>query len=708
MKKLTVLVLLLATLLSTAACDGEATTTTVTADSTTAAQTTTPPSANNKPEHTVQLNSDLTTKKTVVQASDPKTETFDGYTAVTTGLAFDAYANIDFSCYDYVGSGTKLVQTVQDKSHETYGKYASSGKIAYYRVDHTNEKEPYRKTDRSGLTSQKCIGAKIVIDKKTGYLKIYYQGIDFQFQSDYSSVEGGTGSFLRVSFHTTVPMTMKVNISTKKGDTGDGKIRHNNIEPKLQADGSYVGWGKMTIPYVEPGDYYINFVDNEGGKCYQTIPIKITQQDDPRNPDFHLQYSGDWDAITAKGYWDKLTNLFYNTYPRLYARWANGNEPRVITFIADPTYDGVAYAMGTTVTVGTDYANKNPSDIGFFSHEITHSVQQFNFYYGDGAWFTENMANYGGFRYHHWADGNYIQLYKDANQNDLYNWNWGAYGDGSKWFFAYLDYRWPTTLDEDGNKVRGLLDTLVYEIKNGRLRGANSDKATDPNNMFNKIVKEVTGYACIDDIRKEYAEEFKSKEWDFVGFGNYVDNFLTEDVPYVNNPIYPMVTEKDTGDKSADLLETPVTEGENLLIGATIVRQSGQADESPAQNLIDGDPTTKWASTIATTRDKTYSLDGTRQWVLIDLGEMKTFNTYTIVNTKSQEAGQPNVTEWAIAISNDGVNWTVADYQLDCDEAIASFNIGKQSARYILFRGYNCDNNRLGNIRLYDFQIYNQ
>ena len=706
MKKLTVFALLLTTLLVAVACNGESVTTTLADLVTTEATTTAPSTPTTKPEHTVTLNSDLATMKEVVAATSPKEESFDGYTVMTSGKAFTSYANVDFSEYDFMGSGNQLVSTVQDQEHATYGKYARSGKIAYYRVDYNNGEASYTKVDRSILNRLSCLGAKIVVDAKAGYLKVYYQELKFTFQSDYSSVEGGTGSFLRVSFHTSIPMTMKVNISTKSGDTGDGKIKHSNIVPKLQKDGSYVGWGKMTIPYVEPGKYYINFMDNDGRKCYQSIPITITAQEDPRNPDFHLQYSGDWDAITAKGYWDKLTNLFYNTYPRLYARWANGTEPKIITFIADPTYDGVAYAMGTTVTVSTDYANGHPSDIGFFSHEITHSVQQFNFAYGDGHWFTENMANYGGFRYHHWADGNYIQLYKDANQNDLYNWNWGAYGDGSKWFFAYLDAHWPTTVNEDGTVKRGLLDTLVYEIKNGRLKGGD-DNPTNKNNMFNKIVKEITGYDCIDDIRKVYAEEFKSKEWDFVGFGNYVDNYLTEDIPYVNNPIYPMVTDKVTGD-SAALLDTPVTEGDNLMLGATIIRQSGQTDADQAANLIDGNPDTKWASTIATTRDKTYSLDGTRQWMLFDLGEKKTFNTYTIYNTKSKEANMANVTEWSIMISDDGVNWTLVDYQLDCDEAIASFNVGKQSARYVLFRGYNVDNNKMGNIRLYEFQIYNQ
>ena len=107
-------------------------------------------------------------------------------------------------------------------------------------------------------------------------------------------------------------------------------------------------------------------------------------------------------------------------------------------------------------------------------------------------------------------------------------------------------------------------------------------------------------------------------------------------------------------------------------------------------------------------KDKTYSLDGTRQWVVIDLGEKTTFNTYTIYNTKTKEPNRGNMSEWTIALSDDGVNWKVVDYQVGCEDNIASFHIGKQSARYILIRGYNVDGNLAGAVRLYEFQLYNK
>ena len=704
MKKAALLLLLATMMLGAVACNSDPgeTTTTTTAETTTTVTTQQTPVQRPTVEHNVKLNTDLDTLKTVVEASTPKDEEFDGYTMKTSGAEWKINSGIDYSLYNFLGSGADLVSHVQDKEGP-YSKYDAKN-IVYYRVSYKNADDPIKNSNRNSANQTKALGAKIVENKKLGKLMVYYQEIDLRMSVDYSEVTGGTGSFLRVSFHTNLPATYKVNISSNKNDSGDGIIVHKNVVPAKTADGSYVGWGKMTIPYGAKGQYYINFVC--GSKCLGSIPITINQKADPRNPEFHLQYTGDWDSITAEGYWDSLTNLFYNTYPRLYARWAKGGEPKTITFTADPTYDGVAYAMGTQVVVSSAYANSNPADIGFFSHEITHSVQQFNFFYGDGAWFTENMANFGGFRYHHWADGKYVQLYQDANQNDLYNWNWGAYGDGSKWFFTYLDSKWPTTIDENGNKKRGLLDTLVYEIKGGKLTGG-TDNPTNVNTPFNKIVKEITGFDCIEDVRKQYEKDFKSKAWDFRGFGDYVDNFLTENIPYVNNPVYPMVTDKNPGDKTAAKLDAPVTEGDNIALGSTVYKISGAVKAAEdGSKLVDGNLSTKWCSSSGSIKDRTYGLDGTRQWIILDLGEEKQFNTYTIYNTKTKESYN-NMTEWEILVSNDGTTWTSADYQPSCNEKIVSFNIGNQSARYVMIKGYNVDGSS-GTVRLYEFQLYNQ
>lgn len=723
MKKIALL-LLLSTMLTTSltvftACSSEETD----AVETTAPETTTPqvtddptipstPGSNSTLEHNVKLNEDLDTMKVVVEKSEPKTEEFEGYSMVTSGAEWKTPTNVDYSLYDFLGSGSDLINDLQDEEkNRTYATYLKNNKVNYFRVTYTDGVANFKKVGQPAVTQTKALGAKMVIDRKLNRLLIYFQPITLRTSSDYSSVTGKIGSFVNISFHTTAPVIYNVSVTKEAKSTSDGYINHKNLVPRQTADGSFVGTAKFTLPYTaEPGDYYINFIVNNS--CVQSIPLTLEAGTDPRSDSYHLMLAGDWDIIGNDGYKQSMIDLFYSVYPRLIARWGIGTEPDVIIFYADTTYDGVAYASGNTVTVATDYARENPHDIGFFSHELTHNAQQYNFKYGDDAWWTENMATYGGFRHFHWSDPNYIQLV-DKTEESVYYWpsevdetTYGPYGNGCKWFFAYMDYHWPTTQGPNGERINGLIDTINFEIKKGRLTGG-SDNPTDKNNVFNKIVKEVTGYDCMEDIRKKYAEEFKSGAWDFKGFRDYDGNFVVENLPGVPNPQYPMIADKNPGDKTAAKLETPVTEGTNLALGATIHKVSGEENSKELGSmLVDGNLKTKWCCTSGAASDKTYSLDGAKQWIVLDLGEKKTFNTYTIYNTKTQETGG-NTTEWEILLSDDAKTWVSVDYQPDCNDNIVSFNIGTQSARYILLKGYTVDTGA-GTIRLYEFQLYNQ
>ena len=415
---------------------------------------------------------------------------------------------------------------------------------------------------------------------------------------------------------------------------------------------------------------------------------------------------GDWDLITSDTYVDELIKLFYNSYPRLYSRWGTGTEPTTITFMADKTYDGVAYCQGTTVCVSTTYANANPTDIGFFSHEITHSVQQYGnkLVYGDvDGWFTENMANYGGFRYFHWSNPQYVQIYQ-ANDTSLQDWGYEKYGN-NKWFFAYMDSRYPTTKDANGNITYGLLDSLNLLIKANNSGTAYTEDPYDTTNELNQCVYKVTGYDCFESLRLRFVEELQQGTWNFTGFANYADNWVTENIEGIANPEYPMLGEKIHGNITNAQLSSAVTSGTNLLSGASIYKTSGYISAGEAASmLIDGNLTTKWCATSGNVVDKTYALNQVQHWVAIDLGSQKTFNTYTLYNTQSYEG---YASEWEILISNDGTNWTSVDYQSGQNSSISSYGIGRQTARYIMMKVFTSDDG-VGTLRLYELQLYNR
>ena len=91
---------------------------------------------------------------------------------------------------------------------------------------------------------------------------------------------------------------------------------------------------------------------------------------------------------------------------------------------------------------------------------------------------------------------------------------------------------------------------------------------------------------------------------------------------------------------------------------------------------------------------------------MLDLGSEKTFNTYTLYNTRSKE-GFGNATEWEVLVSNDAKNWTSVDYRAGDNSNIASYDIGTQTARYVFLKVFTPDDG-VGTIRLYEFQLYNR
>lgn len=427
-----------------------------------------------------------------------------------------------------------------------------------------------------------------------------------------------------------------------------------------------------------------------------------------RAEELRLIFHGDWDAIRKTTYQEEMADLFESTYPRLYARWGMEDTPKVIYYKADKEdHDSVAYSYLNHVVVAVDYANDEPYDLGFFSHEITHCVQGYDgkLIYGGDAWWWENMANYGGFRYYHWADASQLEA-EPTDYKEWMDWGYAPYGH-CQWFFAYMDDRYPTTMDEGGNLQYGLIDS-VHRLIKGNTGNKLDDDPFDPETPINKTVYEITGYESFEALRTRFAEELENGTWTFRGFKDYKDNFLTENLPGVENPEYP------TYDKAIPIVE-PMKNAEefskedNLLEGAVIIGASGFVNEfETPEMLIDGDFYTKWCSTRSHITDRTHLTDGAKQWIEIDLGEEKSFNSYVFINTRYIEPYYGNMVSWELLVSVDGENWMTADRQEWYNQDIVSIDIEDQTARYLLLKIQDPDNNEVETIRLYEMMLFSK
>jgi hypothetical protein len=111
------------------------------------------------------------------------------------------------------------------------------------------------------------------------------------------------------------------------------------------------------------------------------------------------------DSITKKGYTlifvnkdeqfsdevkRKMIDAYFKVYPKQ-AKAYNLNTIKKVTFLVDPTYDGVAATADGLTRYNPQWFRKNPNDIDVVTHEVMHITQS---YPGGPGWVTEGIADY--------------------------------------------------------------------------------------------------------------------------------------------------------------------------------------------------------------------------------------------------------------------------------------------------------------------------
>jgi hypothetical protein len=89
----------------------------------------------------------------------------------------------------------------------------------------------------------------------------------------------------------------------------------------------------------------------------------------------------------------RMTDVFFTVYPKQVAQY-NPDAPKKVVFMVDPSYQGVAAALGNVVRYSPAWFAQNPEDIDVVTHEVMHVVQGYN-YATVPFWVTEGIADYG-------------------------------------------------------------------------------------------------------------------------------------------------------------------------------------------------------------------------------------------------------------------------------------------------------------------------
>ena len=703
MKKALVLIMILLVAICVVACGSSTPAETTTVDTTAAI---TPGSTEDITPTTTTV-----TTTTIIPDSNPavvttapageKVETVD-YTAVLNSEKWTT-SEADGIKFDIFGTGVDAVTKVNSK----FGGYKKN----YTLVNANGEKSEISNTEVRKLST---IGIVVAEDKENKIVNLEVHELEVKVLSSWSHVTAKAGSYLMFDITTNIPVEFATTVTAEEGGAYATAAYTQKDIYVTGENGKYVGTAKCQVPYAAGSTMYINIcLDTSVPEAIISIPVVITpmRYESP----FRLKIEGDWELINRKDYISDLIDLFYNVYPRIYARFGldDPNVPMTITFKADKNSEAIAYNAGTLIAVQTGYANDAPYDIGFFAHELGHAIQQYGnkMAYESDSWWTEFMADYIRFRYFHWGYSTKFVKFFNYNDKDIYDWGTKLNGyakHSHNLFGAYMDTMWPTVQNEDGTVTLGLIDTINKVIKDSKV--LLYDHPKDKDNLFNKTIKSVTGYECMDDLRLAFAKEIQEGTWRCDGFADYQDTFVTEDIPGLPNPVYPMNKPVTKGDKTAPVLAAPVTEGNNIAKGATIIEASSQGGtRNPLAYLLDGDLTTMFQG-AKVTEDYKYELGGYKHEFVLDLGASKTFDTYTIVNAGSKSSNKNNNTsEWEIFVSDDGENWTSVDYQKDISADIVSVNVGDIAARYVKIRVFNTDQSaNVGTVRLYEFMLFDQ
>ena len=681
----------------------------------------------NDAETTPAAPSDTTPEVTTSGKTEDKVEGNEWYTGTVNSAYTEAIkggsAGVDTSAYEFFGAASDVTMQINNKyqNRKWFMEAADGTKTA---------------TDYQTVRKLSVIAAKVV--KNGTDNEILVKEIDARVIPKYEKITAKAGAYIMLDFYSSIPATYSVTV-TKTADGKSALYTERQIPVETDKKGVTTGLAKFTVPHTAGTTYYVNI--RMGNATVSTVEVETVESSFPTNI-CQLWLRGCWEKVKDPDYLDKIIYEFYACYPQILARFAvKGDEPRAVTVYIEDT-DGVAWAAGTEVGIGLGWVNEKThhelNEIGFLSHELGHCAQQFagklNYgedtqydLNGDGvidykgeqvdgdeeweAWFTEQMASYAGLRYYHWGTlPEAVDLEKLTPEHN-YFFNFTGYGNCGV-FFAYVDWYYPT-IDKNGNgKVddgeRGLIDELYWVIKN--TKSMIFDNPYDPNIIFNQTIQKITEnkYKNFPEMYDDFVADMKSGAWVFTGFSDFKDNWLHENIPGVANPDYPVYKAAEHGNVTNEAkLQTGVKadtvvlpQGENIAKGSTVIQLSGKNnDKEGIEALFDGNLETNWRASQDGINGK-YVLMSVAHGFIIDLGEVKTFDTYAFVNAGISKADTFNTSSWEVLVSTDGKNFTSIDYQEDKPADAVTVEVGTQSARYIEFRVYKTNPTSNGIVRI--------
>jgi hypothetical protein len=177
-----------------------------------------------------------------------------------------------------------------------------------------------------------------------------------------------------------------------------------------------------------------------------------------------------------------LRSEFNSVYPTLYQRFGNANTATSVTLTIYTSTDGTIAgtdAANATVLVNAVWQNAHTNDLGWFTYELTHVVQNYS---GSNlpGWFTEGMSGYARYYYAPAGETPFTQIPGSPSSSDSYT---GGAGTVARYLIWLQERKSSTIVDQLNHALQtapNTFATVFQQIAGGTLDNVWAQYVADP------------------------------------------------------------------------------------------------------------------------------------------------------------------------------------------------------------------------------------
>ncbi|RYZ52971.1 MAG: hypothetical protein EOO14_16090 [Chitinophagaceae bacterium] len=310
---------------------------------------------------------------------------------------FCLYATILFACSSGKKSSTKTVVTTQVVGETTVVKAsapeAMCNQIVRYHIEKayvTNENGEEKEDNTAvALTVVPGENHMLLTDVKSG--KTQKKAMQVKSCSLTAGMKSGNAEYEFIETDRLPDGTTKETTLQIKLQASNGVVQFSFLAPGKKGGMKAAVTHWETLKELDKETTVAEKSEAPDGGWSIDATRKIFSKDSIVKGDYTLLFyvqSPNFDSTVKR----RMIETFFTVYPKQVAHY-NPQAPKTVVFLVDPTYQGVAAALGNMVRYSPEWFAQNPEDIDVVTHEVMHLAQGYGYDAGV-PWLTEGIADY--------------------------------------------------------------------------------------------------------------------------------------------------------------------------------------------------------------------------------------------------------------------------------------------------------------------------